>query len=556
VLSCSAVSGTLKEQTMSTRSTNKLDYLKQMYMGTSTTTTTTTTDGDYDDQKKTKTKKKKKKKMTTTTTKEGISVFDYDENPFDNGNDDDDEDDFEKPVIVDDAHYRARAIAEDEKLNSKEQKKSSNGSGWVTVVEGSVCDDFEKNVETTEAAAAAAVVTMNKLNAEKKKKKEKKREKKKHDSDDDNNDDLDDNDNEDNNNEKTIAKAVVAEKKKSSKRQRHDSDDDAEDEKEVDVDVETKKETKEDNDDDDDDVNAVLYDSDGDVIPAAARKKETKQSNIEEEEQVEEETKVVEYDSDGDIIVKPQQKIKTTKIRNNKNNKNKTGLVQASEIVKEAEMRRKEQEERINNMSAEMSGKNAKTLVRDKATGKLLTKEEIEERAKGSLEPKKEREKPVWGAGLKQERLEREKEEELKKAAEAPFSRSEVDTKWNAEKMNEVRYGDPMAKKAYEKQQKEIEKEQNTLNVMKGVDKKLAKKHGFKVPQEVPKHSWRHKSIYVERNRYNIQPGRHWDGVDRSNGFEKKWLLASDKRKQLEIEKRGMRNLTDTVYDEDDFNED
>ena len=63
-----------------------------------------------------------------------------------------------------------------------------------------------------------------------------------------------------------------------------------------------------------------------------------------------------------------------------KTTKNKTGLVPASEIVKEAELRRKEQEERINNMSAETSGKNAKTLVRDKTTGRLLTQEEIEER--------------------------------------------------------------------------------------------------------------------------------------------------------------------------------
>ena len=59
-----------------------------------------------------------------------------------------------------------------------------------------------------------------------------------------------------------------------------------------------------------------------------------------------------------------------------------TGLVSASEIVKEAELRRKEQEERIEKMSAEKSGKNAKTLVRDKTTGRLLTQK------KSKREPK------------------------------------------------------------------------------------------------------------------------------------------------------------------------
>ena len=49
---------------------------------------------------------------------------------------------------------------------------------------------------------------------------------------------------------------------------------------------------------------------------------------------------------------------------------------------------------------------------------------------------------------------------------------------------------------------------------------------------------------------------RHWDGVDRGTGFEKKWLQKSELRKHREVEKRGTRNLTDTVYDEDDFNED
>ena len=457
--------------------------------------------------------KKKKKKKTNVTKKnkrkeEGVKVYDEDEDNYNTTNTNNKtalEEDFENtPVIVTDAHYVARSKREEEDEKKTKKNSSNSNSGWVTVVEGAKEEEEEPHDDDND----------NKNNNKKTKMKKKKR---RHDSDGEEE-------------EEEEEEKKKTQKKTKKRRQRHDSDDD---------DAEENEEPATTNDDVKTEV--VEYDSDGDVIV----RKVTKTTEAKRSEEPEQK---VEYDSDGDIIVKPQPPVKATE--------NKTGLVSASEIVKEAELRRKEQEERIEKMSAEKSGKNAKTLVRDKTTGRLLTQEEIEERTKGAQETKKEREKPVWGGGLKQQQIENEKAEELRKASEAPFARSEVDATWNSEKMNEVRYGDPMAKKAHERQQKELEKQQKKLNVMQGVDKKLAKKHGFKVPQEIPKHSWRNKAVAVERNRYGIEPGRHWDGVDRGTGFEKKWLQKSELRKHLEIEKRGTRNLTDTVYDEDDFNED
>ena len=485
-------------------SQSKLEYLKQNYLLSGG-------GGGKEEEEEEKKLKKKKKKKTNVTKKnkrkeEGVKVYDEDEDNYNTTNTNNKtalEEDFENtPVIVTDAHYVARSKREEEDEKKTKKNSSNSNSGWVTVVEGAKEEEEPHDDDDDN----------NKNNNKKTKMKKKKR---RHDSDGE---------------EEEEEEKKKTKKKTKKRRQRHDSDD---------FDAEEKEEPATTNDDVKTEV--VEYDSDGDVIV----RKVTKTTEAKRSEEPEQK---VEYDSDGDIIVKPQPPVKATK--------NKTGLVSASEIVKEAELRRKEQEERIEKMSAEKSGKNAKTLVRDKTTGRLLTQEEIEERTKGAQETKKEREKPVWGGGLKQQQIENEKAEELRKASEAPFARSEVDATWNSEKMNEVRYGDPMAKKAHKRQQKELEKQQKKLNVMQGVDKKLAKKHGFKVPQEIPKHSWRNKAVAVERNRYGIEPGRHWDGVDRGTGFEKKWLQKSELRKHLEIEKRGTRNLTDTVYDEDDFNED
>ena len=219
------------------------------------------------------------------------------------------------------------------------------------------------------------------------------------------------------------------------------------------------------------------------------------------------------------------------------------GLQTAGQVREEADRRRSKEMAKLNSLGLDESGRYAKTIYRDKLTGKRI---DVEAESKEKLEQKRREEEALakykdWGKGLVQVRKAAEQREAYEKSKEKPlatyglFGKFDItvlsmdhfryadDVDLNLLQKDRLRWGDPMAHVS----------EKPVANS----DDQGSRRPAYRGPPGLP-------------NRFNIPPGHRWDGVgmlrwcfcleftdiylDRSTGFEKQLFEAKSKRAALQ----------------------
>ncbi|KAF8328194.1 Pre-mRNA-splicing factor of RES complex-domain-containing protein [Cantharellus anzutake] len=154
----------------------------------------------------------------------------------------------------------------------------------------------------------------------------------------------------------------------------------------------------------------------------------------------------------------------------------------------------------------DISGEQQETVYRDATGKKIDTKAE---RAAAARERRareeKEAQKMEWGKGLVQREDKERERVELEKEKSRDLARYVDDADLNAAQREQVRWNDPAAPFLTKK------------------NSKGPKKPEYTGPPPPP-------------NRFGIKPGYRWDGVDRSNGFEKKLFQRANDRKRRGLE--------------------
>ncbi|KAF2226507.1 Pre-mRNA-splicing factor of RES complex-domain-containing protein [Elsinoe ampelina] len=185
------------------------------------------------------------------------------------------------------------------------------------------------------------------------------------------------------------------------------------------------------------------------------------------------------------------------------------GLQTAAQVTAALKRKEKLEKKAMQEMGIDPEGKAQETVYRD-ASGRRIdvAMKRAEMRRKAEEEERKRLEDKEGAVGDVQRREKEGRRRELEDAKLLGVARYADDEELNKEMKEKGRWNDPMAQ-------------------MVGTTTTGGKKKGRRKVYEGA----------AEPNRYGIKPGYRWDGVDRSNGFERKWFAARNKQqstKELE----------------------
>ncbi|EXJ58501.1 hypothetical protein A1O7_05927 [Cladophialophora yegresii CBS 114405] len=179
------------------------------------------------------------------------------------------------------------------------------------------------------------------------------------------------------------------------------------------------------------------------------------------------------------------------------------------------------------------------TIYRD-ATGRRIdvSLKRAEARAAEQEKIRAERKAKEDAMGEVQRRERDEKRQQLEGAKFLTLARGVDDEVMNDELRGKIRWDDPMAEYMAQKRAEEEEVVVHADDVAKSVASASARRGPAKSRGPNGGEAHVRKKVYTgppaAPNRYGILPGWRWDGVDRSNGFEREWFQARSKKGRME----------------------
>ncbi|XP_028763899.1 BUD13 homolog isoform X2 [Neltuma alba] len=236
--------------------------------------------------------------------------------------------------------------------------------------------------------------------------------------------------------------------------------------------------------------------------------------------------RVISHPSLSPDLSPPRKKQKEVDFPSSMKNQ-KTGLISGRDVREEIDKKKKDDWLRFKQMDPNISGRGAEPVYRDKIKGERISKEEYM-KSKQKIKEKPKEMEIEWGKGLAQKREADARLQELELEKDRPFARTRDDPELDSVLKDRVRWGDPMA---------HLVKKKYPAPVIPDLgDNDRMRDSGFIVPQDIPDHSWLKRGLDAAPNRYGIRPGRHWDGVDRSNGFEKELFKRMNEKRSRDKE--------------------